>query len=123
MFKCGSKQVLPGRKEEKMKKYPVILLAILLITAGTVVAEGRGDPGPLLLELTEDQIAIIVHNCPGLETVSIELTEDQIAIIVHNFPQVEIEELNLGLDHLREDNTVELVLEGRTGVTPLSRNQ
>ncbi|MCK5034786.1 MAG: hypothetical protein KAS73_02755 [Candidatus Sabulitectum sp.] len=50
---------------------------------------------------------------------SIELTEDQIAIIVHNFPQVEIEELTVGRDHISDDNVVELAPAGRSGVAPV----
>ena len=60
-----------------------------------------------------------MHNCPQDGEITIELTEDQIAIIVHNFPRVEIEELTLGREHISDENTVELSTEGRSGVAPV----
>jgi len=94
---------------------------MLLILTGTALAAERNDP--LVIELTDEQVAIIIHDCPRDELTTIELTQDQISIIVHNFPRVEITELTLGRIHLREDNTVELVAEGRTGVAPLTREE
>lgn len=101
-----------------MKKLNVLVIAtvVLLVFAGTALAQ-RVNP---VIELTEDQIAIIVHNCPQNGEITIELTEDQIAIIIHNFPQVEITELTLGREHISRENTVELAPEGRTGVAPVS---
>ncbi len=93
-----------------------ISIVLLLVIAGSALGQ-REDL--TVIELTEDQIAIIVHNCPQDGEITIELTEDQIAIIVHNFPRVVIEELTLGREHLSRENTVELVPEGRTGVSPV----
>ncbi len=89
---------------------------MLLVLAGSAFAEREDFT---TIELTEDQISIIVHNCPRDGEITIELTEDQIAIIVHNFPRVEIEELTLGREHIGDDNTVELAPAGRTGVAPV----
>lgn len=101
-----------------MKRFSVCAISIilLLILAGSALGE-REDF--VLIELTEDQISIIVHNCPRDGEITIELTQEQIAIIIHNFPRVEIEELTLGREHLGEDNTVELILEGRAEVAPV----
>jgi hypothetical protein len=106
-----------------MKSIPALVIAavVLLSTAASSLAEGRTEP--VAIELTEDQVAIIIHNCPRNEQIAIELTEDQISIIVHNFPQVEIEELILGRENIGENNIVELVADGRTGVTPLTRGE
>ncbi len=94
----------------------VISIIMLLVLAGSAFAEREDFT---TIELTEDQISIIVHNCPRDGEITIELTEDQIAIIVHNFPRVEIEELTLGREHIGDDNTVELAPAGRTGVAPV----
>ncbi len=97
---------------------PVIVLFLLVVFAGTVLAEVENP----VIELTEDQISIIVHNCPRNGEITIQLTEDQIAIIVHNFPRVEIDELTIGREHISRENTVELEPLGRTGVAPVTRD-
>jgi|GEM_PF-4458178 len=104
-----------------MKALSVLTCALLVLVAGSALAEERTDT--IVIELTDEQIAIIVHNCPRDETVTIDLTPDQIAIIIHDFPQVEAREITVGRIHLREDNTVELMPEGRTGIAPLSRSE
>lgn len=104
-----------------MRTLTCTVAVLMLIIAGSALADTRTDP--LVIELTDDQVAIIVHNCPRDELTTIQLTEDQIAIIIHNFPRVEITDLTLGRVHLREDNTVELVLEGRDSVAPLARSE
>lgn len=117
---CKFEQVL--ERIGRMKALTTLACLVLLLTmAGNVLAEGRTDI--LVLELTDEQVSIIVHNCPRDETVTIDLTDDQISIIVHNFPRVEIRELTLGSIHLREDNTVELIREGDISVVPLSRSE
>ncbi len=94
----------------------MISIILLLVLAGSALGQERENT---VIELTEDQIAIIVHNCPRNGEITIELTEDQIAIIFHDFPQVEIEELTLGREHIGDDNIVELAPAGRSGVAPV----
>ncbi|MCK5842170.1 MAG: hypothetical protein KAH31_08380 [Candidatus Sabulitectum sp.] len=101
-----------------MKRLSVSIISVILmlVLAGSAFAEREDFTS---IELTEDQISIIVHNCPRDGEITIQLTEDQIAIIVHNFPQVEIEELTLGRDHISDDNVVEIALAGRSGIAPV----
>ncbi len=101
-----------------MKRLSVSFISFVVLLVLAVPALG-GREDITTIELTEDQIAIIVHNCPQDGEITIELTEDQIAIIVHNFPQVDITELTLGREHLSRDNTVDLISEGRAGVAPV----
>jgi hypothetical protein len=88
-----------GERTRGMKALAVMTCAVLVLVAGSALAEERTD------------------------TIVIELTEEQIAIIVHNFPQVEARDITIGRIHLSEDNTVELIPEGRTGIVPLSRSE
>jgi len=101
-----------------MKRLSASVISIIMLLVLTGSAFGQREDFTTI-ELTEDQISIIVHNCPRDGEITIELTEDQIAIIVHNFPRVEIEELTLGREHIGDDNTVELAPAGRTGVAPV----
>ncbi|MCK5786401.1 MAG: hypothetical protein KAH54_07570 [Candidatus Sabulitectum sp.] len=101
-----------------MKRLSVSFISIilLLVIAGTALGEREEIT---TIELTEDQIAIIVHNCPRGEEITIELTEDQIAIIIHDFPQVMVEEITIGTEHISSENTIDLTLAGRAGVAPI----
>ncbi len=101
-----------------MKRLSVSVISTILILVLAGSAFGQREDFTTI-ELTEDQISIIVHNCPRDGEITIQLTEDQIAIIVHNFPQIEIEELTLGREHISDDNIVELAPAGRSGVTPV----
>ncbi|MEA3265609.1 MAG: hypothetical protein U9P42_01520 [Candidatus Fermentibacteria bacterium] len=94
----------------------VVSVILMLVLAGSAFGEREDFTS---IELTEDQISIIVHNCPQDGEITIELTEDQIAIIVHNFPRAEIRELTLGREHISDDNIVELAPAGRTGIAPV----
>lgn len=99
-----------------MRAGRLVALAVFVVFAGTAFGVQRENP---VIELTEEQVSIIVHNCPRDGEVTIDLTEDQISIIIHDYPEVEMEELTLGLEHLREDNTVELELAGRSTMVPV----
>ncbi len=99
-----------------MKKTLALMSILLFVCTGISTAQTRQGT---IIELNEDQVSIIIRNCPRDGEVTIDLTADQIAIIVHNYPQVEIDKLTLGPEHLRDDNTVELMLEGRTALVPV----
>lgn len=99
-----------------MKK---ILWVILLVSvfAGTMFGDDEERTKTVTITLTESQIAR-VERAPQEEDVTIQLTEDQISIIVHNFPTVEISELIISTANLGRENTVELEM-GRTGINPV----
>jgi hypothetical protein len=103
----------------RMRTLSVLTCAILIMMAGSALAEERTET--VVIQLTDEQVSIIVHNCPRDETVTIDLTPDQIAIIIHDFPQVEAREITVGRINLLDDNTVELMPEGRTGIRALTR--
>lgn len=97
-----------------------VSVLLLFVFAGSVFARGED---PAVIQLTEEQISIIVHNCPRDGVITIDLTAEQIAIIVHNYPQIEIETLTLGKEHIGRDNMVELVVNRRSEMVPVVREE
>ena len=92
----------------------LLAMAIVLLAGGAIAQEQRS----VSIELNEEQLGMIGRTPE--EEVTIQLTSDQVSIIVHNFPQVEVVELTLTADHLCADGTVTLEESGRTGVAPVA---
>lgn len=91
----------------------ISMILLIAVSAGTAFAKDR----TVSITLTEEQLRLI-QRAPLVE-VTIQLTEDQISIIVHNFPRVVVTELTLSTACLRTDDIIMLEQAGRTGVNPI----
>jgi hypothetical protein len=103
-----------------MRKTLVTLISMIVlisVSAGTAFAEDNVRIPTVTITLTEEQLAVV--EIRPLVEVTIQLTQDQISIIVHNFPKVEVTELTLSTAHVRRGDTVLLEYDGRTGINPV----
>jgi hypothetical protein len=95
----------------------ISMILLISISVGTVFAEKEGRIPTARITLTEEQLALV--ELRPLVEVTIQLTQDQISIIVHNFPKVEVTELTLSTAHVRRGGSVLLEWDGRTGINPV----
>ncbi len=95
----------------------ISMIVLISASVGTVFAEEDGRTPIAIITLTEEQMALV--ELRPLVEVTIQLTQDQISIIVHNFPMVEVTELTLSTAHVHRGGTVILERDGRTGINPV----
>lgn len=93
------------------------MILLVSVSVGTIFAEEKIRVTTVMITLTEEQLAAV--ELRPLVEVTIQLTGEQISIIVHNFPRVEVTELTLSTAHVRRGGTVLLEWNERTGINPV----